>query len=598
VGTEVAVGGDGGRVGKTESRIARMASVPRPWLRFYHDQTAHDLPPLTWPHLPALIREAAARFHDKPAFTLYLPNGTQGTLNYGEADRLSDQFAVYLREIAGFKPGDRIALQMPNCLAYPIAAFGCLKAGLVMVNTNPLYTVAEMTHQFNDSGAVGLVAIDIFAPKVAEVLPRTKIRHVVLVSIPDLLPPMKRLMVRTVQKYVKKMIPRATFTHVAFPEALEQGNARQAGAATAQSYASALTHDTIAALQYTGGTTGVSKGAVLTHRNLMANVVGSLEVWKPYLEYGREVMLTALPLYHIFAFNANLMLIFAAGGRNILIPSPRPFRNMKRAFEGEPVTWFTGINTLFIALMNEEWFAAKQDWKLKGTVAGGMALTPAVGERWQRMTKTPIFQGYGLTETSPVVTMTPFHRAKAASIGVPLPGTDVRLVDDTGVDVPQGQPGELIVRGPQVMQGYWQRPDETAKVFKDGWLHTGDVATMDDDGYFQIVDRKKDMILVSGFNVYPNEVEAVLAEHPGIAEVCVLGTPDPLCGEAVVAFVVRKDPSLTAEQVRQHAKTALTNYKVPKTIVFRDELPKSTVGKILRKDLKDAAAQAHQTAHA
>ena len=568
--------------------------MTKPWLRFYHEQTARDLPALTWPHLPAFIRHAAARYRDKPAFTLYLPNGTQGTISYAEADRLSDHFAVYLRDVAGFQMGDRIALQMPNCLAYPIAVFGCLKAGLVMVNTNPLYTPAEMTHQFNDSGAVGLIAIDVFATKVAEVLPKTSIRHVVIVSIPDLLTPLKRFVVRSVQKYVKKMLPPVTFAHVTFPDALEQGEARTRGGTNAEDYASALSHDSIAALQYTGGTTGVSKGAVLTHRNLLANVIASLEAWKPYLEYGGEVMLTALPLYHIFAFTANLMIFFAVGGRNILIPSPRPFTNMKLAFEREPITWFTGINTLFIALMNEAWFQAKKDWKLKGTVAGGMALAPAVGERWQRTTKTPIFQGYGLTETSPVVTLAPFHRSKMSSIGVPIPGTDVRLVDDSGADVPAGQPGELIVRGPQVMQGYWQRPDETAKVIREGWLHTGDIATMDGDGYFQIVDRKKDMILVSGFNVYPNEVEAVLAEHPAIAEVCVLGAPDPLCGEAVVAFVVAKDRSLTAEHVRQHAKASLTNYKVPKTIVFRDELPKSNVGKILRKDLKSAAAEAHQ----
>jgi long-chain acyl-CoA synthetase len=573
-----------------------MVSAPRPWLRFYHDRTAPDLPAVEWPHLPALIREAVATYRDKAAFTLYLPNGTQGTITYGEADRLSDQFAVYLREVARFEPGDRVALQMPNCLAYPIAVFGCLKAGLVMVNTNPLYTAAEMSHQFVDSGAVGLIAIDIFATKVAEVLPRTSIRQVVLVGVSDLLPPLSRLIVRAVQKYVKKMIPPAHFAHVTFSEALAQGKARMAAGASAEKYAATLTHDTAAALQYTGGTTGVSKGAVLTHRNLLANVAASLEAWKPHLHFGAEVLMTALPMYHIFAFTANLMLFFAVGGRNILIPNPRPFTNMKLAFEREPVTWLTGINTLFIALMNEPWFQAKRDWMLHGTVAGGMALAPAVADRWQRMTNTPMYQGYGLTETSPVVTLMPFHRPKVGSIGVPVPGTDVRLVDDSGLDVPTGQAGELIVRGPQVMQGYWRRPDETANVLKDGWMYTGDVATMDDDGYFYIVDRKKDMILVSGFNVYPNEVEAVLAEHPAVAEVCVIGAPDPLCGEAVVAFIVRKDPALTAEQIRLHAKASLTNYKIPKTVVFCEELPKSNVGKILRKDLKDAAARAHQTA--
>ncbi len=566
----------------------------RPWTRVYHEQTSKDLPPLRWPHLPAHIADAIETYREHPAFTLFLPNGTQGTISYDEVGRLSDQFAVYLREVAGFTHGDRVALQMPNCLAYPIAVFGSLKAGLVMVNTNPLYTPAEMAHQFADSGAVGLVAIDLFATKVAEVLPNTHIRKVVLVNVADLLPPLKRFIVRIVQKHVKKMIPAATFPHTTFPRALADGAARIATGADPRVYQTQLTLDSVAALQYTGGTTGVSKGAVLTHRNLLANVAGSLEAWKPFLEQGREVMLTALPLYHIFAFTANLMIFFTAGGRNILIPSPRPFTNMKLVLEQEPVTWFTGINTLFIALMNEPWFQAKQGWRLKGTVAGGMALAPAVGERWQQMTKTPIYQGYGLTETSPVVTLNPFHRAKMVSIGVPIPGTDARLVDDRGNDVAAGHPGELLVRGPQVMAGYWQRPDETARVMKDGWLATGDVATMDEEGYFQIVDRKKDMILVSGFNVYPNEVEAVLAAHPGVAEVSVLGVPDPLCGEAVVAFIVRKDPSLTVDQIRQHARTSLTNYKVPKTIVFRDELPKSNVGKILRKDLREAAIQAHQ----
>jgi long-chain acyl-CoA synthetase len=463
----------------------------RPWLRFYHEKTSKDLPRLPWPHLAAFIREAAATYRDQPAFTLFLPNGTHGTLTYGQADELSDRMAIYLRDVAGFKAGDRIALQMPNCLAYPVVVFACLKAGLVMVNTNPLYKVPEMTHQFNDSGAVGLVVIDLFAANAAAVLPHTKIRHVVLVSVADLLPPLKRLVVRSVQKYVKKMIPPVTFPHTAFPDALAQGAAHIARGANVASLSSGLTLDSIAGLQYTGGTTGVSKGAVLTHRNLLANVVASLEAWKPHLEFGREVLLTALPLYHIFAFTANLMIFFGVGGRNILIPSPRPVANLKLVFEREPITWFTGLNTLFIALMNEPWFQAKTQWSLKGTVGGGMALAPAVAQRWQEMTRTPIYEGYGLTETSPVVTLTPFHRPKLGSIGVPVPGTDVRLVDDQGADVAPGQRGELLVRGPQVMQGYWQRPDDTAQVLQDGWLHTGDIATMDEDGYLQIVDRKR-----------------------------------------------------------------------------------------------------------
>jgi long-chain acyl-CoA synthetase len=562
----------------------------RPWTRFYHPDTAQDLPPLAWPHLPAFIRDAARRFADRPAFTLYLPNGTQGTLSYREVDRLSDALAVYMREVAGFAAGDRIALQMPNCLAYPIAVFACLKAGLVMVNTNPLYTPAEMAHQFADSGAVGLIAIDLFASKVAEVLPKTSIRQVVLVNVADGLSPVKRAIVRAVQKYVKKMIPPALFPHVSFGRALSQGRARLASMGSFPAYDAGLTPQSAAALQYTGGTTGVAKGAMLTHGNLLANVLQSLEAWKPRIELGTEVMLTALPLYHIFAFTANLMIFFAVGGRNILIPSPRPFTNMKLVMEREPVTWFTGLNTLFTALMNEPWFQAKKDWKLKGTIAGGMALAPVVGSRWEQMTGTPIFQGYGLTETSPVVTLNPFHRPKMGSIGVPLPGTDVRIVDDQGNEVATGQPGELAVRGPQVMAGYWQRPDETAKVFRDGWFLTGDIATFDQDGYIAIVDRKKDMILVSGFNVYPNEVEAVIAEHPGVKDVAVIGVRDEMGGEAVYAYVVRKDPALTEDDVRQHCKKVLTNYKVPKVVIFRDDLPKSNVGKVIRKDLRPQAS--------
>ncbi len=564
--------------------------MQRPWTRFYDEQTNKDLPPLAWSHLPAFIRDAVRQYRDRPAFTLYLPNGTQGTLTYGEVDRLSDDLAVYLREVAGFAAGDRIALQMPNCLAYPVAVFACLKAGLVMANTNPLYTPAEMTHQFTDSGAVGLIVIDIFAAKVAEVLPKTSIRKVIVVTIADLLPTLKRFVVHAVQKYVKKMIPPATFPHVTFARALAEGRAQRGAREGPLPYEASLTRDSIAALQYTGGTTGVAKGAVLTHGNLVSNVVQGLEAWKPRIEPGREVMLTALPLYHIFAFTANLMIFFAVGGRNILIPSPRPFTTMQGPFTNEPITWFTGVNTLFVGLLNEPWFR-QLHLKLKGTVAGGMALVPAVEKRWAEVTGTQVFQGYGLTESSPIVTMNPFHRPKTGSIGVPVPGTDVRLVDADGRDVAPGEAGELLVNGPQVMQGYWQRPAETADVLHDGWLATGDIATLDEDGYVSIVDRKKDMIVVSGFKVFPSEVEAVIAEHPGVKDVAVIGVPDPLCGEAVQAYVVRKDPSVTEDDIRRHCKITLTNYKVPKAVIFREDLPKSNVGKVIRKDLRAEALQ-------
>ena len=570
----------------------QMTNPARPWTRFYHPSTAQDLGPLKWPHMPAAIRDAAATYASQTAFTLGLPNGSQGGLTYAEVDRLSDQFAVYLREVAGFKAGDRVAIQMPNCLAYPIAVFGTLKAGLIMVNTNPLYTTAEMVHQFADSGAVGLVVIDLFAAKVAEVLPKTAIKTVVVVTIADLLAPLKRLLIRAVQKYVKKMVPPITFPHTTFVRALSAGADRIAAGADPRLYADSLTHDSIAALQYTGGTTGVAKGAVLSHGNLVANTTQSLEMWKPFLRLGDEVMLTALPLYHIFAFTANLMIFFVAGGRNILAPSPRPLSNLKVVMETEPITWFTGVNTLFAGLMHEEWFKSRTDWKIRGSVAGGMALVPVIGERWEAMTKTPIYQGYGLTETSPVATLNPFQRPKRAAIGVPIPGTDVRFVNAEGQVVPFGEVGELCIKGPQVMQGYWQRPDETARSLSDGWLATGDIARMDDEGYIEIVDRKKDMILVSGFNVYPNEVEATIAEHPGVVDTAVVGVPDDETGEIVVAFVIKKDPALTEDDVRQHCKKTLTNYKVPRLVVFRTELPRTNVGKVLRKDLRDDAMRA------
>ncbi|HYB96277.1 MAG TPA: AMP-binding protein [Vicinamibacterales bacterium] len=570
-----------------------MTTPARPWTPFFPPGTPADLGPLEYAHLPAAIRDASATYASQPAFTLALPNGSQGGITFGDVDRLSDQLAVYLREAAGFKAGDRVAIQMPNCLAYPIAVFGTLKAGLIMVNTNPLYTTAEMVHQFTDSGATGLIVIDLFADKVAAVLPKTAIKKVVVVKIADLLPPIKRLLIGAVQKYVKKMVPPITFDHVPLARALAQGRDRIAAGADPRVYARALDHNAIAALQYTGGTTGVAKGAVLTHGNLLANTIQGLEMWKPFLRLGQEVMLTALPLYHIFAFTANLMIFYLAGGRNVLVPSPRPLSNLKTVMTTEPITWFTGVNTLFAGLMHEPWFKEKSDWQLRGSVAGGMALVPVIGERWEAMTKTPIYQGYGLTETSPVATLNPFHRPKREAIGIPIPSTDVRFVGNDGQDVAFGEIGELWVKGPQVMQGYWQRPDETAAVLHDGWLATGDIARMDDEGYIQIVDRKKDMILVSGFNVYPNEVEAVLATHPGVADTAVVGVPDDECGEIVVAFVTKKDPAVTEDAIRQHCKQSLTGYKVPRMVVFKDDLPKSNVGKVLRKDLREEARQAY-----
>jgi long-chain acyl-CoA synthetase len=389
------------------------------------------------------------------------------------------------------------------------------------------------------------------------------------------------------------MIPPITFAHVTFASALAAGRDRIAAGIDPKLYAQALDLNAIAALQYTGGTTGVAKGAMLTHGNLVANTTQGFEMFKPFIKLGSEVILTALPLYHIFAFTANLMIFYVAGGRNVLVPSPRPLSNLKTVMLTEPITWMTGVNTLFAGLMHESWFKEKPPASLRGSVGGGMAVVPVIAERWQAMTKTPIFQGYGLTETSPVATLNPFDRPKLGAIGVPVPGTDVRLVDDEGRDVARGEAGELWVKGPQVMKGYWQRPDETARVLRDGWLATGDIAKIDEDDYLAIVDRKKDLILVSGFNVYPNEVEAVIAAHPGVADTAVVGVPDDECGEIVVAFVTPKDESLTEDAVRQHCKQSLTNYKVPRIVVFKMDLPKSNVGKVLRKDLRDEAQQAY-----
>lgn len=566
-----------------------MPSPQRPWTQFYAPVTHQDLPPLEWRHVPDLLRASSRTYRTQEAFALLLPNGMRAGLSFGEVDALSDAFAVYLRECAGLAPGDRIALQMPNCLAYPVCVFGALKAGLVLVNTNPLYTPTELGQQLADSGAAALVIIDLFGDRLAEAVRPVSLRTTIVVNIADLFPGTRSWLVRTVQRYVKREIPRLALPHVTFRAALAEGQRRVARGADASAYATALTHASVAALQYTGGTTGISKGAVLSHGNLLANIAQCTEVWLPRAIPGREVVLTALPLYHVFAFTANLMLFFSLGGRNVLIPSPRPLSNLRQGLLQEGITWLTGVNTLFAGLLQEAWFTAHRGWTLKGSIAGGMALQRAIAERWETVTGTPMFQGYGLTETSPVVTLVPFHRVKPDSIGVPVPGTDVRVVDARGHDVPADEPGELLVRGPQVMQGYWQRPDETARVLQDGWLSTGDVATMDPEGYLTIVDRKKDMVIVSGFNVYPNEVEAVLAAHPDVREVAVIGVPDASTGERVVAYVTPGRPTLTEADLREHCRRSLTAYKVPKQVVFRDTLPKSPVGKVLRKALRDEA---------
>jgi long-chain acyl-CoA synthetase len=558
----------------------------RPWLQHYPPGTPTNIQPVVGT-LPDMTRAAARRYADQIAFTQCMPNGMNGSLRFRDVDRLSDEFASYLREVAGVETGDRVAVQMPNCLAYPVVTFGVLKAGCVLVNTNPLYTRAEMTHQFADSGARVLVIIDMFGDRLPDVLPKTAIEKVVTVRITEFFPAIIGRVIRLVQKYWNRSLPEIRVEHTPLQEALKAGRERLSHGTDAASYLAGMGPDDLAALQYTGGTTGVSKGAMLSHGNLLSNTRQMLDMVGDQIRAGQEVVLTALPLYHIFAFTVNLLGFHEMGGRNILIPTPRPPSNLKRAFENYRITWLSGVNTLFNALLNEPWFAEHPPRHLRASVAGGMALHGSVAQRWMEVTGTPVVEGYGLTESSPVLSFNPLNgRAKEGSIGIPVPSTELRLVDDDGQLVPAGEPGEIVARGPQVMQGYWQRPEDTEQALASGWLHTGDIGTMDAEGYFRIVDRKKDMILVSGFNVFPNEVEEVIARHQHVQEAAVIGVPDEKMGETVRAFVVARHPELTEEEVIRHCREYLAAYKVPRVVEFRDDLPKSLIGKILRKDLR------------
>jgi long-chain acyl-CoA synthetase len=568
-----------------------MASFP--WLQHYPPGTRPDIGELPYRHVPEMMRRATARYADSIAFTQCMPNGMNGSLRFRDVERLSDEFAVYLREEIGLRGGDRVAVQMPNCLSYPVVAFGVLKAGCVLVNTNPLYTGSEMTHQFADSGARALVIIDMFADRLPEVLPDTSIEKVVTVRVGEFFPSIIAGIIRVVQRYWDRSLPAITVAHTPLQEALAAGRSRLSAGAKPLEYVEGMTLDSLAALQYTGGTTGVSKGAMLTHGNLVANTLQMLEMSSSAIREGEETVLTALPLYHIFAFTVNLLGFYRGGGRNILIPSPRPPSNLKRAFENYRITWLTGVNTLFNALLNERWFVEYPPPHLRASAAGGMALHGAVAERWREVTGTPIVEGYGLTESAPVLTFNPLNgTVKDGTIGIPVSSTEIRCVDDAGAPVALGEAGELVARGPQVMAGYWNRPDETEKTLRDGWLHTGDVATMDEDGYFRIVDRKKDMILVSGFNVYPNEVEDCIARVPGIREVAVIGVPDMKTGESVRAYVVADADAPPEAEILAHCRKHLAAYKVPRSVELRDELPKSNIGKILRKDLRNEIAAA------
>ena len=560
-----------------------------PWLAHYPSEVPQQLPPVPFANLPELLRTAAGQYQKTTAFTQVMPNGMNGSLTYAQVDLLSDHFASYLREELGLAAGDRVAVQMPNCLSYPIVAFGIFKAGCVLVNTNPLYTPNEMIHQFSDSGATTLVIIDMFAGRLPEVISHTNIQNVVTVKISQYFPPVVGGIVRLVQKFWNRSLPKIEVEHTKFASALSKGKANYSKE-TVAAYSAGLTSDSLAALQYTGGPTGVSKGAMLSHGNLVSNTLQMIAHCGTGMRAGKEIVLTALPLYHIFAFTVNLLGFYYNGARNILVPSPRPPSNLRRAFDNYKITWLSGVNTLFNALLNERWFQDAPPKHLHASAAGGMSLQASVAQRWRELTGTPIVEGYGLTESSPVLTFNPLTGlSKDGTTGIPVPSTEIKCIDDNGNQVAVGEPGEVIARGPQIMLGYWQRPEETAKTLKDGWLHTGDVATMDADGYLTIVDRTHDMIIVSGFNVYPNEIEEQIAAVPGVLEVGVIGVPDEKSGERVRAYIKATVPAPSKEEIVAHCRANLAAYKIPQDVLFVEDLPKSPIGKILRRTLRDEA---------
>ncbi len=556
-------------------------TIDRPWLNHYPTGVPAQIDITQYASVPAVLEEAFERFRDHPAFANF---GRK--LTYGEIDALSLQFAGYLTGVLKLGKGDRIAIMMPNVLQYPIALFGALRAGLVVVNTNPLYTARELQHQLHDAGVSAIVVLDNFAATLQQVLIDTPVRHIVTSGLGDMLGFPKGMLINFALKHIKKMVPPFQLPQaVRFRDALTRGAAHKVPAVS-------LSRDDVAFLQYTGGTTGVAKGAMLTHGNMIANMLqASAWIGTELIKPGEEVIITALPLYHIFSLTANGFVFARLGGLNWLITNPRDMPAFVKELKQSGFTAITGVNTLFNGLLNTPGFAELDFSRLHMSLGGGMAVQRKVAERWKETTGCTLAEAYGLTETSPAVCINRLDlKEYNGSIGLPVPSTDVAIWSEDNQPLPVGEIGELMVRGPQVMLGYWQLPEETAKVLTaDGWLHTGDIARMDADGYFYIVDRKKDMILVSGFNVYPNEVEDAVMEHPDVMEVAAVGVPDEHSGEVVKLFVVRKNPGLTEEALKQFCRDKLTGYKRPKYIEFRDSLPKSNVGKILRRTLRDEA---------
>ncbi|MFP1771599.1 long-chain-fatty-acid--CoA ligase FadD [Lonsdalea quercina] len=548
------------------------------WLARYPTDVPAEIEPDRYSSLMELFENSMARNADRPAFI-----NMGETMTFRQLEQRSRAFAAYLQHQLKLKKGDRVALMMPNLLQYPIALFGILRAGMVVVNINPLYTPRELEHQLNDSGASAMVIVSNFAHTLEKVVFNTPVKHVILTRMGDQLSAAKGTLVNFVVKYIKRLVPKYHLPDaISFRSVLQQG--KQMPYVRPE-----LDRGDLAFLQYTGGTSGVSKGAMLTHRNLLANLTQIRAAYGSLLHEGNDLVVTALPLYHIFALLVNCLLFIEMGGQNLLITNPRDIPGMVKELARHPFTVISGVNTLFNALLNNDDFHRLNFSTLRLSVGGGASVQKAVAERWEALTGNHLLEGYGLTESSPLVTGNPYDMQQyTGSVGLPIPSTEVRIVDEKANDVALGEAGELWVRGPQVMKGYWNQPEETAAVLKDGWLATGDVVISDEQGFLRIVDRKKDMILVSGFNVYPNEIEDVIVRHPDVMEAAAVGVPSEISGEAVKVFVVRRPGSaLETEALIAHCRRYLTGYKVPRQFEFRDELPKSNVGKILRRELRD-----------
>ena len=548
------------------------------WLNSYEQGVNAEIDITQYSSISDVFRQSVEKFAHQPAF-----QNMGKTLTYAEVGKLAEDFASYLQNVLKLPRGERVAIMLPNLLQYPIALFGILQAGLVAVNTNPLYTPRELEHQLKDSGATTIIVLENFANTLELVLPRTQIKHVIVASVGEMFGFFKGTLMNFVLRKIKKMVPEYRISGaIPFQTTLKEGAAHTFRPVT-------LTREDTALLQYTGGTTGVAKGAILSHGNICANMLQAKEWIKNQLREGKETVIAALPLYHIFALTVNLMIFTNAGSKIILITNPRDMKGFIGELKKERISVFIGVNTLFNGMVNQPDFATVDFSNLRLTLGGGMATQKAVAEKWKKITGTPIVEAYGLTEASPGVCCNPLNiEAYSGGIGLPVPSTEVELRDADGKEVPVGQPGELWVRGPQVMKGYWNRPEETAKTIDArGFLETGDIAVMDEKGWLKLVDRKKDLIVVSGFNVYPNEIEEVVSHNDKVMEVACIGVPNEKTGEALKVFVVKKDPSLTKEELIEFCRTELTAYKVPKDIEFRDELPKSNVGKILRRELRE-----------